>query len=298
MAVTWGLSDISDLSGSVAFVTGANRGLGFASTVELARNGAAVVMACRSQKSAENAAERVRAEVPDAQLDIVEVDLADTGESKARCAAEVSEKHSRLDILLNNAGLVNLETLERNSDGIELQMAVNHFGHFATVGALFDLLATTPGARVVTLSSAAYRAGDLDLDDLGWHEREFDRQKMYGASKLANLLFVAELQSRVEAAGLDIMSVAAHPGLTGTERQQSEGIGGRLTRWVATPVAKGVRHQLYAATGSDIRGGDFIGPKLGLWGPPAKLTVKPPLVPADAAKLWEISQEITGYAFP
>lgn len=290
----WDLSDIGDLTGSVALVTGANRGLGFASALELARNGAVVVLACRSLETAGEAASRIRSEVPGAQLDAVELDLADAGTGQAECVDRLTERHSRLDILLNNAGLVNLTSIERNSAGIEMQMAVNHFGHFALSGALIGLLKATPGARVATLSSISYRHGGLDLDDLGWNNREFDRTKVYGASKLANLLFMTELQRRISESGLHMTSVAAHPGLTGTERQQSEGIGGRLTRMIAAPVKAGVRPQLFAATSPTLHGGELIGPKHGLRGRPVSVEIKPPLDADTAARLWEISQEITG----
>ena len=154
-----------------------------------------------------------------------------------------------------------------------MHMATNHYGHFLVTGRLFPLLVGTPGTRVVTVTCAAYRAGVIDFDDLDWRKRPYSRTQSYGDSKLANLLFMRELQRRFDVAGATALSLAAHPGLTGTERQQTIGIGGTLARVLASPVDVGVRPQLRAAI--PIRGRACSD--------------------ALAEQLWRVTEEITGF---
>ena len=217
----------------------------------------------------------------------------------AAFARDFCERHDRLNILLNNGGVVNLEKFSRTPEGREMHMGTNHLGHFALPGRLFSILAATENARVVTVSSAAYRSGAIDFDDLDWQVRTYDRVKAYGDIKIANLLFMHALQSRFEAAGSSAISVAAHPGLTGTERQQSIGIGGALAHWVASPVEKGVRSQLLASTDPSVRGGEFYGPRFGVLGRPMLQTPKPEAVDSETSRdLWRVSEELTGVAYP
>ena len=295
---SWGLGDLPDLSGKTALITGGNIGLGFKSSLELARASAHVIIACRSQEKGADAIGRICSEVPSASLSHVALDLT-SGTSIHACAEAVKQSHDRLDILMNNAGVVNLETLQHTETGHEMQMATNHFGHFALTGHLFSLLTGTLNARVVTLSSLAYRSGEIRFDDLDWRKRKYDRLKAYGDSKLANLIFMNLLHQRFEKAGASAISVAAHPGLTGTERQQSTGIGGGLSKRIASKVEVGVLPQLKAALHPDIAGGDFIGPRFGLRGRPTKLSPKLNRLEADVPeKLWALSAEVTGVTFP
>lgn len=289
---------IPDLTGKTAIVTGGNVGLGFKSTLELSRKGAEVIIACRSAEKGEAAIARIKTELPAARLQVITLDLLDRN-SIRRFADQFQQRHTRLDILMNNAGVVNLPELQHTPEGWEMHMATNHLGHFALTGVLAPTLLATEKSRVVTLSSGAYRSGTVDFDDLHWHKRSYSRMSAYGDSKLANLLFAHQLQHYFEQAGTEALSVSAHPGLTATERQQSIGIGGRLARWMASPVTKGCRPQLLAATAPDIQAGDFWGPKFGIWGPPARVNLKPGTVTDTLAqKLWDQSVELTGIDYP
>lgn len=294
----WSVHDIPPLTGKIALVTGGNIGLGFKSSMELARAGAEVVVACRSLEKGSHAIALLRNEVPDAALHTLQLDLTDLY-SVENCANEFLARFDRLDILMNNAGVVNLAQLCRTADGHEMHMATNHYGHFALTGRLFDLIARTPCARVVTLSSLSYKQGSIMLDDLDWTKREYDRVKAYGDSKLANLMFTQVLQERLLKQATSAIAVSAHPGLTGTERQQSIGIGGALARWVASSVSQGVLPQLRAACDPSIKPSEFVGPRFGLRGAPS--IVANPLNQenqAMAERLWSKSEMITGVRVP
>lgn len=286
-----------DLAGKTAVVTGGNIGLGFQSTLELARRGAHVVIACRSIEKGETAIARVRQMVSSASLEVLPLDLTDR-KSIHRFAKAFTTKHQQLDILLNNAGVVNLEQRMHTKEGWEMHMATNHLGHFLLTGLLFETLVATPNARVVTVSSGGYRAAKLDLEDLHSEKRPYSRLGFYGNSKLANLLFMFALQRRFEAAGSSAKSVSAHPGLTATERQQSIGMGGWLSRFMARPVEFGCRPQLAAATAPDIAECAFLGPRFGLWGNPSPVKLSGPAVDAELQeKLWALSERLTEFHY-
>jgi len=290
----WKLADIPDLAGKTTVVTGGNVGLGFASALWLARNAARVVVACRDTGKGEAAAARLKEESPGSDVGFLRLDLTDL-ESIKQFAHDFTKRHDRLDILLNNAGVVNLEDLRRSPGGHEMHLATNHLGHFALTGRLFPMLVETAEARVVTVSSAGYRFGEIRFDDLDWTSRPYDRIKAYGDSKLANLLFMRELDRRFRALGVSAISIAAHPGVTATERQQAIGIGGALAHQLASPMEKGVRSQLRAATDPSVSGGEFYGPRFGLFGPAVLLKANPAFADIDLAeKLWHASEEITG----
>lgn len=293
----WNLTDISDLTGKTAIVTGANAGLGFKSSLELARKQAHVILACRSLENGQTAIQRIKQELPQASLETISLDLSNLA-SVHQFAETFHTKHHQLDLLLNNAGVVNLEHLQHNSAGQEMHMAVNHLGHFALTGLLSESLIHTPHARVVTLSSGGYKAGTIDFDDFKWKKRTYSRTKAYGDSKLANLLFMHSLQTYFDTQGSNALSVAAHPGLTGTERQQSIGIGGWLSHCLASPVEKGVQPQLMAATSQQTKARDFYGPRWGIWGNPHKIGLDQKAQDAHLAKqLWDYSLELTGVKF-
>lgn len=293
----WTISDIPDLTGKTAIVTGGNAGLGFVSALELARKGAEVVIACRRSDAGADAIARIRSKVPEAKVSCVPLDLTDQN-SITTFADTYKSGHDRLDILLNNAGVVSLETLRHTSEGHEMHMATNHYGTFVLTGHLFELLCQTPGARVVTVTSGGARYGEIDFDDMDWREREYAPVKAYGASKLANLLFMYALQSRFDAAGADALSVSAHPGLAATERQQSKsGLLGLLMKWMASSIETGVAPQLRAATDPNVSKRDFYGPRFGVRGPAWNLPVKPELDKELAEKLWRYTEELTGIRF-
>nr|MBF6620797.1 SDR family NAD(P)-dependent oxidoreductase [Patulibacter sp.] len=220
----WSATDIDDLRGRRAVVTGANSGLGLQTATELARAGADVTLACRSAERAERAVATIRDAVPGALLHVEALDLSDLASVRA-CAERITANGQPLDILINNAGVM-ATPQRRTADGFELQLGTNHLGHFAFTGLLLDALRAAPAPRVVTVSSAMHRVGSIDFDDLQW-ERSYGPWKAYGRSKLANLLFARELQVRVDAAGIPLRSYAAHPGYSATALQTTgPGMGG------------------------------------------------------------------------
>lgn len=303
----WTAEDVPDVSDSTVVVTGANTGLGLEATQVLAANGAEVVMACRSLDRGEEAAEEVQAESPDADVEVRELDLGSL-DSVEEFAEGFAADHDELDVLMNNAGVMAVPRQE-TEDGFELQLGVNHLGHFALTGRLLDDILEAEGTRVVTVSSGAHRSGEIDFEDLHG-EDEYTKWGAYGQSKLANLLFALELQRRFEAADEDAVSVACHPGYASTDLQRRgpEQEGSKLKLWgmkllnkvVAQSAERGVLPQLYAAVSEDIEGGEYVGP-----GGFKKMRGYPEVQqPSDRARdedtaerLWEVSEELTGVEY-
>ncbi|GGS48852.1 oxidoreductase [Planobispora rosea] len=282
----WTPADIPRLTGSTALVTGANSGIGVPTALELARHGARVVMTARDLTKGRAALEAIKAEVPEADVELRRLDLADL-KSVREFAATVDEP---LDVLVNNAG-VGLIPRSTTADGFETQFGTNHLGHFALTGLLLPRLLARPGARVVTVSSDAHALGRIDFDDLGL-EHGYNRFSAYGRSKLANLLFTRELHRRAEGR---LLSVAVHPGTTLTGIVKL-GVFTRpfmtLGRLFIQSAEKGAVPSLYAATSPAVRGGQFIGPG------PRELRPRPhALDEAVARRLWETSEELTGVRF-
>ena len=208
---TWSAADVGDLTGRVALVTGANSGIGYETARVLARHGAHVLLACRSEDNGRRARDKLECELDRSSLELLTLDLADLV-SVRRAADAVRSEHARLDLLVNNAGVMGTP-YRQTADGLELQMATNHFGHFALTGLLLDRLVTTERSRVVAVSSNMHRFGHIRLDDVAG-TRPHNTWVTYSTSKLANLLFVAELSRRLVGAGLPTLAVAAHPGWT------------------------------------------------------------------------------------
>jgi NAD(P)-dependent dehydrogenase (short-subunit alcohol dehydrogenase family) len=297
----WTATDIPDQHDRIAIVTGANSGIGLVAARELARAGADVIMACRDTAKGERAGERIRAEVPEARLQVRALDLASLDSVREFAGAYSGD---RLDLLINNAGVM-APPKRTTADGFELQLGTNHLGHFALTGLLLGRLLATPGARVVTVSSNAHKFGRIDFDDLQ-SERSYWRWPRYGQSKLANLLFALELDRRLRAAESDLLSVAAHPGYAATNLQfavtpsRIERIGSEiLNRVYAQDADHGALPTLYAAT-ADIPGGSFVGPDgfQEMRGHPK--VVKPSSAarnPQTARRLWDISEQLTAVHF-
>jgi NAD(P)-dependent dehydrogenase (short-subunit alcohol dehydrogenase family) len=294
----WTENDIPDLSGKVAIVTGANSGIGYETARALAHKGANVVLACRNLEKANKAAEQIRGKGPEGIADVMELDLGDL-DSIHRFATAFRERFERLDLLINNAGIM-MPPYGKTAQGFETQFGVNHLGHFALTGLLIDLVVQTPGSRVVTVSSTAHRFGSIDFDDLQWEEKEYRANPAYGQSKLANLLFTYELQRRFQAAGKGTLSVAAHPGWTETNLQQHSGTFSFLNRFFAQDAPMGALPTLYAATGPDVAGGDYYGPAgfMEIRGHPKKVKSNGRSHDQVAAdKLWEVSEELTNVTY-
>lgn len=302
----WSVDEMPDQSGRIAIVTGANSGLGFDTTEALAAKGAHVVMACRNLDKGRSALEEVQKSAPGASLELMKLDLSSL-DSVREFADAFQARHDRLDLLINNAGLMAIPRRE-TEDGFEMQLGVNHLGHFALTGLLLPLLLQTPGSRVVTVSSMASFSGSIDFDDLMGKE-SYTRYGAYGQSKLANVLFAVELQRRLEAAGADTISVAAHPGYADTELQSNtadnsgsafeRALYGVLNKVAAQSSAQGALPQLFAATMPDVRGGEFWGPHfMHMRGYPKSVRAKDDAYDAElAAKLWAVSEELTGVRY-
>jgi NAD(P)-dependent dehydrogenase (short-subunit alcohol dehydrogenase family) len=252
----WTTENIPDLGGKIAIVTGGNSGIGFETARALARKGVSVIVASRNLARGEVAAGRIRQEHLQADLSVMELDLADLS-SVSRFADAFRLSFPRLDILVNNAGVM-ATPYGKTADGFEMQIGTNHLGHFALTGFLIDILMRTPGARIVTVSSFAHLFGRINFDDLN-SENRYWRWMAYCQSKLANLLFAYELQRRLERAGSSAISVAAHPGYSATNLQDDTEFRFLNSLFAQSPEM-GALPVLYAATASDVEGGDFYGP--------------------------------------
>jgi NAD(P)-dependent dehydrogenase (short-subunit alcohol dehydrogenase family) len=298
--------DVPAQDGKLAVITGANSGLGLHTARVLAQKGAHVVMACRNVSKAEAAAAEVRAARAGAIVEVAALDLADL-DSVARFADELGARHRRLDLLVNNAGLMAIPA-QKTRQGFEMQLGTNHVGHFALTARLWPLLAATPGARVVNVSSLYHRRGRMDFDDLFFDKRPYKPWTAYAQSKLANLLFTVELARR--AAGR-VLAVAAHPGYAATElqgkgpAQAGSAIMGVMMKisnaLFAQSAARGALPQLRAATDGAAAPADYFGPA-GLFearGPAVKVgSTNAARDPEAAARLWQISEQLTGVTLP
>ncbi len=306
MSQHWTQQDIPDLTGKVVVITGANSGLGFESAKELARNGARVVMTARNLEKGERAQADILQELPDADLDLIQLDVGSL-DSVRTFATKIKEKYDRLDILLNNAGLMAIPRQE-TADGFEMQLGVNHLGHFALTGLLLDVITKTPNARIHNVSSTANFMGEINFDDL-MGEESYSRWGAYGQSKLANVFFTFELQKRLSAAGFDTMANVSHPGLVignlqANSMEQSgtwyEGIAYQFTRlFLARDISKGVQPMLFAMTSPDAKGSALYGPQyIHHLGPVAEVKANDAAYDAEKLKrFWEISEELTGITY-
>ncbi len=289
--------DVPDQSGKIAFVTGANTGLGFHASRVLAGNGARVLMGCRSEEKAQAAIDKIKAKSKDAEIEFVHLDLADLDSIEA-AAGEVAQE-PQLDMLVNNAGIM-FPPRELTKDGFESQFGVNHLGPFALTGLLLDKVLDTPGARVVSTSSIGHRPGDIYFDDIN-AEKSYNPQYRYFQSKLANLLFTYELERRLRKLDTDVISVACHPGAADTELSRHLPFFMRAFIPVMAvffnSAAQGAWPTLLAATGEDVEGGDYFGPSgLGEFaGTAVKVESNSKSHDEDLAnRLWDLSIDMTG----
>lgn len=294
----WTAENIEDQTGRVAIVTGANTGIGYITALELARKGATVIVAGRSEQRCREAVERIEAEQIDGDTVFMPLDLASM-ESIRAFAEDFNAHYDRLDLLVNNAGVM-MPPRSETKDGFELQIGTNHLGHFALGGLLIDRLISTPGSRVVTVSSMAHSRGEMDFDDLHSRNKKYGRLQSYAQSKLANLLFTYELQRRFEAAGVSTIAVAAHPGWTSTDLQRHVGVARFLNRFVAQQPWQGALPTLFAAVDPSVRGGHYIGPngRLERKGYPTQVEATPAARNLeDASRLWAISVDSVGVGY-
>jgi len=300
----WTANQLPDLSGKVAVVTGATGGIGGPLARELARAGATVVIAARDAGRGAATAQAVRATVPGASVEVEALDLAGLDSIRA-FVDRFAEAHDGADILVNCAGVM-ATARATTADGFEMQLGVNHLGHFALTGLLMPGMKDRAGARVVTVSSLNHKWGRIRFDDLQ-QERSYKRWRGYNQSKLANLLFAFELDRRLRAVHAAAASVAAHPGYTDTmlQRRMQDGLERRVllvtNRLFGQSPDMGALPVLYAAAAPDVPGGTYIGP--GGAGeargyPAVALASAAARDPALAARLWDVSEELTGVRFP
>jgi NAD(P)-dependent dehydrogenase (short-subunit alcohol dehydrogenase family) len=301
-ATRWSAFDIPSQTGRVAVITGANSGIGFCAARELARQRAHVVLACRDPAKGERAAAAIGASVPAPSLQVEQLDLASLASVRAFAARL---RQPQIDLLINNAGVM-APPRRLTADGFELQLGVNHLGHFALTGLLLARLLAAPEPRVVTVSSLAHRGGRIAFDDLQ-SERRYDPWRAYGQSKLANLMFCFEFQRRATAAGTALRSLAAHPGYAATNLQLAgprrwwERLGLRVAnRLFAQSAEMGALPVLYAASVPELAGGTFVGP-----GGVGQVRGRPRVVGAARhaydrevwRRLWEVSERLTGVRY-
>ncbi|MFD5159262.1 oxidoreductase [Streptomyces hawaiiensis] len=301
----WSPDSIPDQSGRLAVVTGANSGIGYVTARELVRRGAHVVLACRNRERGQDAVERLRAEVPDARVELRLLDLADL--KSVRGFAE-GWSHDRLDLLVNNAGIA-MVPFSRTADGFESQFGVNHLGTFALTGLLMPHLLAAPDPRVVTVSSEGQRFARCDMANLN-AEHRYRAVFAYIQSKRANLYFAMELQRRADAAGLRLRSMAVAPGLTrshvltggaNSARGRAYGILTRLLlRLAFRPTPEGAKTSLYASTVPDLPGGSYVVPDgpFQLRGEPALRSREHAIQDlATARQLWVLSEQLTSVRY-
>ena len=289
----WTPQDLQNQSGRTVVITGATSGIGRAAATELARAGARVVLAVRNTERGGEIASALGNGAEARKLDLT--DLA-----SVRAFAEAWDEP--IDVLINNAGVMAVPE-GRTKDGFETQIGTNHLGHFALTGLLLGHVTD----RVVQIASGAHRMGTIDLEDLNWERRSYKRWPAYGQSKLANLLFMFELQRRLAEAGSPVRAVAAHPGYASTELQSRTGnalqnglmaIGNKL---LAQSGDQGAWPTQFAAT-QDIPGGSYVGPdgRGEFRGHPTLVSPSSAATDAETARgLWALSERLTGvtYAF-
>lgn len=297
---TWNISNAPSQKGKIAIVTGANAGLGYETALALAQKEAIVIMACRNKSKAEKAKAAILKEVPNGEVEIMEIDLSKL-KSVRNFANAFLKKYDALHLLINNAGVM-IPPYEKTEDGFELQMGANYFGHFLLTGLLLETIMQTQESRVVSLSSLAHKAGDIHFDNLHW-ERDYVKMKAYRQSKLACLIFSYELQRRLERVGSSTLSVAAHPGISNTELGKHIP---KLMYFLFRPLASfyiqkpeyGALPTLMAALGTTVKGGDYYGPtgnKQETKGPPGLARSKSKARNEEIGKrLWAVSEELAG----
>jgi NAD(P)-dependent dehydrogenase (short-subunit alcohol dehydrogenase family) len=289
-------ADLPDLTGQTVIVTGASSGIGLETASALTAHGARVILGVRDAARGDKAAATLPGPGPH------EVRLLDLASLESVRAFATDWQAQPIDLLINNAGVM-IPPLGRTKDGFELQFGTNHLGHFA----LTNLLLPHVTGRVVTVSSGAHRQGRIDFDDLDWERKKYRAWPAYGQSKLANLLFTAELQRRLTEAGSNVLSMAAHPGYAATNLQSHSesrlwefAMGTLGNRLLAQDAAGGALPTLYAAV-ADLPGNTYAGPSgfAGLRGAPAPCArSKEASDPAAARRLWDISETLTGVSFP
>jgi NAD(P)-dependent dehydrogenase (short-subunit alcohol dehydrogenase family) len=300
MSSHWTPDEISEQTGRTALITGANSGIGFETARVLASRGARVILAGRDQSKLDGAVDAIHVSVPSAELKTLVLDLGDL--SSVRTAAEQIAVTETVDLLINNAGVMNLPERRTTRDGFEMTFGTNHLGHFAFNALMWPAVQRSRAARVVTVSAIAARWRSGALTDLMSEER-YRPMSAYAKSKRANVVYTLELARRVQ--GGTIAAVAIHPGAAVTSLQQHSGVAVRLLTPIMGRLLMGSPEgaawpSLYAATSAQVHNGEFMGPA---GRDQTSGTPKPAPLPKGAAdveegqRLWEESERLTGVTF-
>lgn len=302
----WTSNEIPDQKGKTIIITGATSGIGFEAAKILAKKGAKIILPVRNLDKGQNVAQQIKSIKPDAEVEIFFLDISDL-ESVRKFADEANKKLNKIDLLLNNAGIMWIPRRKLSKQNYDLQFATNHLGHFLLTGLLLPKLKITPNSRVITQSSILHKKSSMQnfepniyFDDLTF-EKQFDTKKAYAQSKLANLLFTYELDRRLKATNSKTIAVACHPGYTATNLQNNGGLLVKIMNiLVAQKVNMGVLPMLRAATEPNLKGSEYFGPtKLN------ELKGYPELVRSSAVsydtklaeKLWQISEGLVNHPY-
>ena len=287
----WTAENIPNQKGKIVIITGSSSGIGYEAARVLANKEAKVIVAVRNLEKGVKAKEKILNQNENADIEVMKIDLSDLSSVKS-FAEEFVNKYDKLDILINNAGVM-MPPYSKTKDGFELQFGTNHLGHFALTLHLLFLIKSTPNSRIVNVSSTAHKFGNINFNDLNWESRKYKPMRSYGDSKIANLYFTQELLNRISG---DVLVTSAHPGWTATELQRNSGLFSFLNPFFAMSIEQGTLPTLRAATDLNAQSGDFFGPDgLGeMRGYPVK--VESNNLAKDktiAKKLWDVSEELT-----
>ncbi len=302
--VNWTADNIPSQQGKTFLITGANSGLGFEATKVLSKKGAHIIMTARNLTKGLEAQEAIKKDNPKASLDLMQLDLADF-HSIRKFSDEFHSRYSKLDVLVNNAGVMNPPKREVTKQNFEVQFGTNHLGHFSLTGLLLDILKNTPNSRIAVQSSIVHKTEsmkpDIHFNDLNF-EKSYNRDQAYAQSKLANLLFAYELDRRLKANHSKTIVTAAHPGYTKTNLQANSGfmMAVIMNNILAQHVKIGVLPILRAATEEKLKGGEYFGPTKTM-----EMRGYPELVKSSdksydkelAKKLWEVSEKLTNLKY-
>ncbi|CAN5183111.1 SDR family oxidoreductase [soil metagenome] len=303
----WTVKDIPPQTGRIAVVTGATSGIGYEAALALAGAGARVVLASRNEAKGAEMLARIRSMYPGAQVSFERLDLASL-KSVADCADRLARTLPRIDLLINNAGVMAIPKRHVTEDGFEMQLGANYLGHFALTLRLLPLIYAGQSPRVVTLSSLAHRSGKIHFDDMQFRQN-YKPWPAYCQSKLATLLFSMELERRARANNWPLMSTAAHPGFAATGLQSAGPSMGLdrpsfiersttfLAPFLSQSAAAGALPTLYAATSTDAKGGTLYGPDgfYEMKGSPRRSKIVPSAFDQTVwRRLWNVSEQLTG----
>lgn len=304
--VNWSKENIPSQQGKTILITGASSGIGLEAAKVLSEKGARIILPVRNLEKGKSAVQEIKQRFRSADIELMKLDISDL-DSVRLFADEFIKKYSKLDLLLNNAGIMWTQQKEISKQGHEMQFATNHLGHFLLTGLLMPLLKATPNSRVITQSSILHKKGQgqnfeptIYFDDLNF-SKSFDTKKAYAQSKLANLLFTYELDRKLKAAHINSIAVAAHPGYTATNLQKGLGLMMKVMNvLVAQKVTMGALPILRAATEPNLKGAEYFGPtKMNeMKGYPELLRSSDTSYDKNLAKnLWDVSEKLTNLTY-